>query len=219
MKSYIVKNRNEAWKKAAEIFPTDWEEDIFSSNRAGYPVYRSNIDSMFYYWISDLGTSLELNMGADTIKININEEAAENEEVVRIQQNESISFTELSATRYTKHITEEAQTGCLNMSAIYTKLIQEAGRICEYFASDLLIDLESVEKWIDGCSKSEYAPARGISFCFGFRKTGVDHWAFAKNRTNSELYKLYRLDLSTARGRIKADLYEAEKHRHKSKEE
>ena len=212
MKSYTVKNRTEAWKKAAEIFPTDYEKDINSSNRAGYPVYRSNIDSMFYYWISDLGTSLELNMGADTIRININEEAAENEEVIRIQQNESIPFSELKAECYAKHITEEAQTGCLNMSAIYTKLIQEAGRICECFASDILIDLESVEKWIEGCSKSEYAPARGTSFCFGFRKMGVDHWEFAKNRTNSELYKLYRLDLSTVHGYIKADLYEAKKH-------
>ncbi len=212
MKSYTVKNRTEAWKKAAEIFPTDYEKDINSSNRAGYPVYRSNIDSMFYYWISDLGTSLELNMGAETIRININEEAAENEEVIRIQQNESIPFSELKAECYAKHITEEAQTGCLNMSTIYTKLIQEAGRICECFASDLLIDLESVEKWIGGCSKSEYAPARGISFCFGFYKMGVDHWEFAKNRTNSELYKLYRLDLSTSHGRIKADLYEAKKH-------
>ena len=212
MKSYTVKNRNEAWKKAAEIFPTDWEEDTFSSNRAGYPVYRSNIDSMFYYWISDLGTALELNMGADTIRININEEAAENEEVIHIQQNESISFTELSATYHTKHITEEAQVGCLNMSAIYSELIKEAGRICEYYASDLLFGLEGVKRWIDGCSKSEYAPARGTSFCFGFRKMGVDHWEFAKNRKNSELYKLYRLDLSTARGYVKADLDEAEKH-------
>ena len=212
MKSYTVKNRTEAWKKAAEIFPTDYEKDINSSNRAGYPVYRSNIDSMFYYWVSDLGTSLELNMGAETIRININEEAAENEEVIRIQQNESIPFSELKAECYAKHITEEAQTGCLNMSEIYTKLIQEAGRICEHFASDILIDIESVEKWICGCSKSEYAPARGISFCFGFCKMGVDHWEFAKNRTNSELYKIYRLDLSTSHGHIKADLYEAKKH-------
>lgn len=211
MKSYTVKNRNEAWKKAAEIFPTDYEKDINSSNKAGYPVYRSNVDSMFYYWISDLSTSLELNMGADTVRININEEAAENEEVIRIQQNESIPFSELKAGCYAKHITEEAKTGCLNMSAIYTKLIQEAGRICEYFASDILIDLEGVEKWINECSKSEYAPARGISFCFGFRKMGVDHWEFAKNRKNSEPYKLYRLDLSAARGYVKADLYEAEK--------
>ena len=212
MKHYTVKNRKEAWKKAAELFPTDYEKDINSSNRAGYPVYRSNVDSMFYYWISDLSTSLELNMGAETVKIWIDEEAAEDEKIAHNQQNESIPFSELKAECYAKHITEEAQTGCLNMSAIYTKLIQEAGRICEHFASDLLIDLESVEKWIDGCSKSEYAPARGISFCFGFHKVGVDHWEFAKNRTNSELYKLYRLDLSTAHGHIKADLYEAKKH-------
>lgn len=212
MKHYTIKNRDEAWKKAAELFPTDWEEDTNSSNRAGYPVYRSNVDSMFYYWISDLGTALELNMGTETVRIDIDEKAAEDEETAYNQQNESIPFTELSATFYTKHITEEAQTGCSNMSAIYSELIKEAGRICEHFASDLLIDLESVKSWIDGCSKSEYAPARGTSFCFGFRKMGVDHWEFAKNRTNSELYKLYRLDLSTAHGYIKADLYEAEKH-------
>lgn len=211
MKSYTVKNRNEAWKKAAEIFPTDYEKDTFSSDRAGYPVYRSNVDSMFNYWISDLGTALELNMGAETVRIWIDEEAAKDEEIAHSQQNETIPFSELKAGCYTKHIIEEAQTGCLNMSAIYSQLIKEAGRICEYYASDLLIDLEAVEKWIDGCSKSEYAPARGISFCFGFRKMGVDHWNFAKNRTNSEIYKLYRLDLSTAHGYIKADLYEAEK--------
>ena len=60
MKSYTVKNRTEAWKKAAEIFPTDWEEDTFSSNRAGYPVYRSNIDSMFHPDMAKLFQSTEL---------------------------------------------------------------------------------------------------------------------------------------------------------------
>lgn len=211
MKHYTVKSKEEAWKKAAELFPTDWEEDTQRSQRAGYPVYSSTASGHWYYWISDINTALELNMGSETVMIDIDMEEAEAEAEAKEQQNADIPFTELKKSYYAQTITADGQTGNINMSGIYTKLIQEAGRICEAYASDILIDINSVEKWLAGRSQSEYAPTVGRSYCFGFRKMGVDHWDFAKNRSAGELYKLYRLDLKCHAGYIHAELYEAEK--------
>lgn len=73
----VVKTRDEAWKMANAMFPTDYELDIASSDVAGYPIWRSTAkdnDS----WISDLGITLELNLQEDnrirTIRINITRE-------------------------------------------------------------------------------------------------------------------------------------------------
>lgn len=51
--------REAAWRKVNEIFPTDYVEDILSSSRAGYPVYRSSVNRLDY--ICDLGDRLEVN--------------------------------------------------------------------------------------------------------------------------------------------------------------
>lgn len=59
-----VKNREEAWREADRLFPTDYEKDEGASQRAGYPIYRSTAagnDS----WISDLNTSIELSIVFD----------------------------------------------------------------------------------------------------------------------------------------------------------
>ena len=39
-----VTSKQEAWNKVNEIFPTDYAKDEHSSNRAGYPVYRSTAE-------------------------------------------------------------------------------------------------------------------------------------------------------------------------------
>lgn len=79
----------------------------------------------------------------------------------------------------------------LNMSSIWTKLIQVAGRYCDYYASDLLIDVKIVESDIDGLKPKTYY--------FGFHKCGVDHLAFIHNRSLFEIasdYRaIYRLDV------------------------
>ena len=58
----------------------------------------------------------------------------------------------------------------INYSSILTKLIQEAGRWCEHYASDLFIIWKyNIDKKLDdGTMDTE-------RFVFGFRKDGVDH--------------------------------------------
>lgn len=65
----VVKTREEAWKEVNKIFPTDYEKDEGSSERAGYPIYRSAAENHYYYWISDLGNRLEVNMPERTENI------------------------------------------------------------------------------------------------------------------------------------------------------
>lgn len=50
-----------AWDEASKIFPTDYEKDCVSSEKAGYPIYRSTADGT-NAWISDLGNRLEVNL-------------------------------------------------------------------------------------------------------------------------------------------------------------
>lgn len=56
-----VKNRDEAWRVADILFPTDYLKDDRSSKRAGYDIYKSTAEGN-KSWISDLGTRLELNI-------------------------------------------------------------------------------------------------------------------------------------------------------------
>ena len=88
----------------------------------------------------------------------------------------------------------------VNYSDILTRLIQEAGRFCERYASDLFISWESVLHWIDEAGDDEKE-----IFLFGFRQNGVDHNNFILSRYESGMYKhpeleyrsLWRLDVET----------------------
>lgn len=55
-----VQNREEAWREADRLFPTDYIKDDRASERAGYPIFRSTADGN-ESWISDLGNRLEVN--------------------------------------------------------------------------------------------------------------------------------------------------------------
>lgn len=75
----------------------------------------------------------------------------------------------------------------LNYSSILTRLIQEAGRWCEYYASDLFIDWKIIEKEL------ENADLENTCHYFGFRKNGVDHLPFILSRLNNgESREVYR---------------------------
>ena len=63
--------RKAMWAAADKTFPTDYAEDAQSSAAAGYPASRSTADGHFYHYICDLGPTLELNMGARTVRLNI----------------------------------------------------------------------------------------------------------------------------------------------------
>lgn len=58
---YTVNSVKEAWSKANEIFPTDYELDTNASQRAGYSIYWSTSEGT-NAWISDLGSRLEINL-------------------------------------------------------------------------------------------------------------------------------------------------------------
>lgn len=90
----------------------------------------------------------------------------------------------------------------VNYSSILSRLIQEAGRYCEEYASDLFIDWESVLLYIDGASCESESEKM---FLFGFRKYGVDHDNFVFSRVENceyleyEYRSLWRLDVKTGR--------------------
>ena len=79
----------------------------------------------------------------------------------------------------------------INMSGIYTKLIQEAGRYCDFYASDLLFDIDKIHKIIkSGESETVY---------IGFRNSGVDGNEFISAREpreiDSEYHAIYCVEI------------------------
>ena len=89
----------------------------------------------------------------------------------------------------------------INYSSILTKLIQTAGRICKYYASDLFIDWNAIEREL---TNAEY---EGGKFLFGFRESGVDGNAFVLSRLNnygvkqmeSDIVELYMVEIEVDR--------------------
>lgn len=91
-----------------------------------------------------------------------------------------------------KPITEKAQIGYLNYTSIFSELIH-AAIVCEYYASDVFIDLQSIEKAIK--------EAENRVFYLGYRDYGVDGRTFVKSRLSENRYyeyiRLYRLEISS----------------------
>lgn len=91
-----------------------------------------------------------------------------------------------------KPITEKAQIDCLNYSSIFSELIH-AAIVCEYYASDVFIDLKQIECAITG--------AENKVFYLGYRDSGVDGNTFVKSRLSGNKYyeyiRLYRLEISS----------------------
>ena len=80
----------------------------------------------------------------------------------------------------------------INYSSILTKLIQEAGRWCERFASDLFIDWKQIDNELGHGAEHER------SYLFGFRMDGVDHtpWVLTRFSQNNYTYRaIWRLDI------------------------
>jgi len=59
----------EAWNMVNALFPTDYTLDESSTERAGYPVYRSNTEH--YDYICDLNDRLEINLKEGNKTINV----------------------------------------------------------------------------------------------------------------------------------------------------
>ena len=109
-------------------------------------------------------------------------------------------------------IKETGRNWDINYSSILTKLIQECGRLCERYASDLFIDWSSIEGQIkDRCLETS-------TRLFGIRENGVDHNTFVLSRYENngrnarhEYRKIYRLDITVDNGDITMELYEIDK--------
>jgi len=85
-----VTSKEQAWKEANKIFPTDYEKDEGSSLRAGYDIYRHPTLN-YYSRICDLGNRLEVLTGeyGETV-INIWIEDPQPERMVVYRKHESL---------------------------------------------------------------------------------------------------------------------------------
>ena len=90
-----------------------------------------------------------------------------------------------------------------NLTSIFSRLIQEAGRWCESYASDILVDIDSIKNCLklktDDWKNDEHyeKDADGndmLCFSFGFRQHGVDHkeWIIAIQKDEHRKYYYYR---------------------------
>ena len=100
----------------------------------------------------------------------------------------------------------------LNYSSILTKLIQECGRLCESYASDLFIT------WNEIVDKLKEKTMETSTYLFGIREMGVDHNDFVLMRYNhegccakQEYRKIYRLDVLVDDDLTKMKLYEIDR--------
>ena len=92
----------------------------------------------------------------------------------------------------------------INYSSILTRLIQEAGRWCESYASDLFV------QWkyrID--QKLDNGTLYTDTFVFAFRDSGVDSEEWYENHKNEHNYyrAVWFLDVETNEGKIKMTLH------------
>ena len=69
-----VNSREQAWREADNLFPTDYIKDEKKSDAAGYDIYYSTCEGV-NAWISDLDNRLEINLATgETVNIWIEEE-------------------------------------------------------------------------------------------------------------------------------------------------
>lgn len=133
--------------------------------------------------------------------------------------NKEITIEDLMKRKITKQYKNQyVETGSwvtcqnkygINYSSVLTKLIQEAGRLCDHYASDLFIDWNSIEKSLQVREESKEV------FLFGFRKMGVDHKEYVLNRFNNiacggkeEYRSLFMLELEKDNDNIRMELSE-----------
>ena len=92
----------------------------------------------------------------------------------------------------------------INYSSILTRLIQEAGRWCESYASDLFVQWKyKIDKKLD--NGTLYTD----TFVFAFRDSGVDSEEWYENHKNEHNYyrAVWFLDVVTDEGKIKMTLH------------
>ena len=92
----------------------------------------------------------------------------------------------------------------INYSSILTRLIQEAGRWCEHYASDLFVQWKyKIDQKLDN------GTLYTNTFVFAFRDSGVDHEEWYENHKKEHNYyrAVWFLDVLTDKGKIKMMLH------------
>lgn len=125
-------------------------------------------------------------------------------------KNKEYTIDDFRPAMYAQVISAKSQSlDTINYSSILTKLIQEAGRWCLYYASDLFID------WSRIMREMEEGTLTTGSRLFGFREYGVDHdtFVFSRYSQNSigaryEYRAIWRLDVDVSEEGIEMKLYE-----------
>ncbi len=140
MKANSIK---EAWELANEIFPSDYEHDVSSSERAGYPIYRSTVKENYYDRICDLGCRLEVvldSTGKNTVNIWI-EDSEEKHEVKTENAQPEAKADE------TQSVSEERKATARRIQ-----------RLCYIFTSDYIDDMKKASEEEEACKRMKENP-------------------------------------------------------------
>jgi len=139
-----VNSIQEAWNTVNEIFPTDYEKDVESSQRAGYPIYRSTAEGHYYDYICDLNDRLEINLtSGKTINVWIEKQPEQDdvkESVDAIQAAKELGgkvFPLFEMETYTK-ITLVVDGSKWNPDETERKVYEGLKRAESWLASDLM---------------------------------------------------------------------------------
>ena len=95
---------------------------------------------------------------------------------------------ELESMKAVKVANETNQKDLLNLSSHYSNMIKNAGRICNDYASDIMIDIDAFRKDLDELKQGET-----ITRYIGYRDYGVDHTSFIECRDRSYYRKLQKI--------------------------
>ena len=129
MKSYTVNSVREAWSKANEIFPTDYEHDTDCTRRAGYGIYWSTRPGCTA-WISDLGNRLEVNLpNGESVNIWI-EEPETVEETTESAKSAESEYTAPTAEEVAQMVEATKTAQSMTVEAIYTPEVCQRVTLC-----------------------------------------------------------------------------------------
>lgn len=85
---------------------------------------------------------------------------------------------------------EQTNSNNINLSSIETILIQNAGRFCEFYASDVLYDIQAMHEFTKDVKTNDEQ-----IFIFAMRNSGIDGCSFLTSRiedttSRTDFYKL-----------------------------
>ena len=124
----------------------------------------------------------------------------ENESYWELFKDSIMCHTPLVSEHFEVHEDCFGRFNGLNTSSLYSFLIKEAGRLCDHYASDMFIDLKTLDNAIAG-SESVLFEVDDYRWVVGIRDYGVDHDAFLECRMKEHSVarnyrKIYYLEIN-----------------------